>query len=121
MPLFHGTTFFTGLTFSVGSGSCFILLRKFSAKTFWRDCYVSGATKILYVGELCRYLLATPKSEYDRKHEVRVASGNGMRGEVWDRFKERFGIPTIEEYYRATEVILSAKRRKVLIVGSGMA
>jgi len=78
MPLFHGTTFFTGLMFSVGNDSCFILLRKFSAKTFWRDCYVPRATKVLYVGELCRYLLATPKSEYDRKHEVKIASGNGM-------------------------------------------
>ena len=119
MPLFHGTTFFTGLTFSVGNGSCFILLRKFSAKTFWRDCYISRATKVLYVGELCRYLLATPKSEYDRKHEVKIASGNGMRGEVWDKFKERFGIPTIEEHYRATEV--NTSQRTELIVGSGLA
>ena len=67
------------------------------------------------MGELCRYLLATPKSEYDRKHEVKIASGNGMRGEVWDKFKERFGIPTIEEYYRATEVHTS--QRTKLIVG----
>jgi fatty-acyl-CoA synthase len=71
------------------------------------------------VGELCRYLLATPKSEYDRKHEVRIASGNGMRAEVWDKFKERFGIPTIEEYYRATEVHIP--QRTKLIVGSGLA
>jgi len=65
---------------------------------------LSRANKILYVGELCRYLLATPEGEFDRKHFVEVASGNGMRPEVWDKFKTRFNIPTIVEYYRSTEV-----------------
>jgi len=104
MPLFHGTCYFTGLSMSAGCGGCFILLRKFSARNFWKDCYESRATKILYVGELCRYLLATPEGEYDRKHQVQVASGNGMRAEVWDKFKTRFNIPIIQEYYRSTEV-----------------
>jgi acyl-CoA synthetase (AMP-forming)/AMP-acid ligase II len=104
LPLFHGTCYFTGLCMSTGYGGCFILVRKFSAGNFWKDCYVSRATKILYVGELCRYLLATPESEYDRKHQVQTASGNGMKAEVWDRFKTRFNIPVIHEYYHATEV-----------------
>jgi acyl-CoA synthetase (AMP-forming)/AMP-acid ligase II len=102
-PLFHGTCFFMGLSFSVGCGGCFILLRKFSARRFWMDCYLSRATRILYVGELCRYLLATPEGEYDKKHQVRIANGNGMRAEVWDKFKTRFNIPVIQEFYRSTE------------------
>lgn len=89
---------------SAGCGGCFILLRKFSARGFWKEAYQSRATKILYVGELCRYLLATPEGEYDKKHQVQIASGNGMRAEVWDKFKARFNIPIIQEYYRATEV-----------------
>ena len=105
MPVFHGTCYFTGLSMSAGCGGCFILLRKFSARNYWKDCYESRATKILYVGELCRYLLATPEGEYDKKHQVEVASGNGMRAEVWDKFKTRFNIPTIQEYYRSTEVL----------------
>jgi len=28
----------------------------------------------------------------DKKHSVRAAMGNGLRPDVWDRFKERFGI-----------------------------
>jgi len=91
---------------SAGCGGCFILVRKFSARGFWKDAYQSRATKILYVGELCRYLLATPEGEYDKKHQVQVASGNGMRAEVWDKFKTRFNIPIIQEYYRATEVTI---------------
>ena len=65
---------------------------------------------IQYVGETCRYLLAAEPEidpvtgeNLDRKHVVRIALGNGLRPDVWNRFKERFGIETIGEYYAATE------------------
>ncbi len=32
-----------------------------------------------------------------------MACGNGLAPEVWDCFKERFGIPQIFEFYAATE------------------
>ena len=105
LPLFHGTCMFVGLVTTCATGGCFCLARKFSARRFWKDCHDSQADTILYVGELCRYLLATPPSPYDRDHNVQIATGNGMRGEVWDKFKERFGIPIVFEYYRATETV----------------
>lgn len=83
---------------------------KFSTKTFWSDVRSHNATMIQYVGETCRYLLAAPPQKdpvtgenLDRKHNVRIAFGNGMRPDVWNRFKERFGIETIGEFYGATE------------------
>jgi acyl-CoA synthetase (AMP-forming)/AMP-acid ligase II len=39
----------------------------------------------------------------DKKHSVRMAFGNGLRPDIWNRFKERFGIETIAEFYGATE------------------
>jgi acyl-CoA synthetase (AMP-forming)/AMP-acid ligase II len=63
----------------------------------------SGATRILYIGELCRYLLGSPPTPYDRDHKCLVAYGNGLRGEIWDRFRGRFNVPEIREIYRATE------------------
>jgi fatty-acyl-CoA synthase len=60
-------------------------------------------TVVQYIGELCRYLLATPPSEWDRKHKVRIAIGNGLRPEIWDAFQTRFNIPEIGEFYGATE------------------
>ena len=62
LPLFHGTAFFTGLCYSVGNASTLCLRRKFSASQFWKDVHDSRATRILYIGELCRYLLGTPSS-----------------------------------------------------------
>jgi len=56
-----------------------------------------------YIGEICRYLLAQPSRPFDRQHRVRVMFGNGLRPQIWNEFKERFGIERIGEFYGATE------------------
>jgi hypothetical protein len=111
---------FLGATVAIG--------RRFSAKFFWKEVRESKATVIQYVGETCRYLTVAPpeidpvtSESLDKKHCVRAAMGNGLRPDVWDRFKERFGIDvsptgpflkivdtdratkTIYELYAATE------------------
>lgn len=103
LPLFHGTAFFAGLSYCVGNGATLCLRRKFSASQFWKDVHDCKATRILYIGELCRYLLATPPTPYDTDHKCIVAYGNGLRGDVWERFSERFNVPEIREIYRSTE------------------
>ncbi|KAL4783655.1 hypothetical protein BJX76DRAFT_329459 [Aspergillus varians] len=105
LPLFHGTAYFTGLCYSVGNAGTLCIRRKFSASKFWKDVHDSRATRILYIGELCRYLMATPASPYDKNHCCIVATGNGLRGDIWERFRERFNIPDIREFYRSTEGI----------------
>jgi len=62
------------------------------------------------VGETCRYLLSAPPQidpktgeNLDKKNKVRIAFGNGLRPDIWNRFKERFGIEAIAEFYAATE------------------
>ena len=82
-------------------GGAVILREKFSARAFWDDVADSGATIFQYIGELCRYLLksgATP-----RAHRLRLACGNGLSGEIWEPFQQRFAIPRILEFYAATE------------------
>ena len=105
LPLFHGTCLFAGLYYSVGNSSTFCLARKFSASQFSKQLAASGATRMLYVGELCRYLLAAPPSSYDRAHKCYTATGNGLQKDVFNKFKERFGITEIREFYRSTEGI----------------
>jgi acyl-CoA synthetase (AMP-forming)/AMP-acid ligase II len=111
MPLFHGTTFFTGLCYSVGTSGAFCVARKFSASRFWRDVTESRATRMLYVGELCRYLCASPPTPFDRAHRCIVATGNGLQKDVWTAFKKRFGAPEIREYYRSTEGVAKYDNR----------
>ena len=63
------------------------------------------------MGELCRFLLATPEGEYDRKHKVTVAAGNGLQRDVWVAFQRRFGVGEIREYYRSTEGLVKYDNR----------
>lgn len=78
---------------------------KFHARTFWDDIRASRATFFIYVGEALRYLLAQPPSPLDRAHNVHTILGNGLRGDVWIPFRERFGISTIHEFYNSTELM----------------
>ena len=84
-------------------GAPMILAPKFSASRFWQDCVEQRATVVQYVGELCRYLVHSPPTPFDKAHGVRVAFGNGLRPEVWPRFVSRFGVPQIAEVYASTE------------------
>ena len=102
LPLFHsaggmigGAAFLTGVTMIIKS--------KFSARTFFQDCHKYNATVTQYIGELCRYLVASPKTKYDTLHTVRLAVGNGLRPDVWDEFQDRFQISKVLEFYGATE------------------
>ncbi|KAF2636403.1 fatty acid transporter-like protein [Massarina eburnea CBS 473.64] len=102
MPLYHGT----GCTSSVMcmlSGLTLCIGKKFSTSRFWSDVRDSNSTAFVYVGETARYLLANPPNELDKKHNVRVMFGNGMRPDVWSRFAERFGIKTVAEFFNSTE------------------
>lgn len=103
LPLFHATALYTGLFQAMGTNGTFCLGRKFSASGFSRSLAESQATRMLYVGELARYLLKAPPSPYDKAHPCRLASGNGMQKDVWMKFMERFGIDEVREFYRSTE------------------
>jgi acyl-CoA synthetase (AMP-forming)/AMP-acid ligase II len=110
MPLYHSSAAVLGLFHCFESQATFAVGRKFSTKTFWRDVRTYNATIIQYVGETCRYLLAAQPEidpgtgeNLDKKHNVRLAMGNGLRPDVWARFQERFGIESVAEFYAATE------------------
>jgi acyl-CoA synthetase (AMP-forming)/AMP-acid ligase II len=103
MPLYHGAAHALCTTPVISAGCTIVLGRKFSHRTFWPEVARSKATIIQYVGELCRYLFNGPPNEFERKHSVRMAWGNGLRPDIWEPFRERFGIPVIHELYAATD------------------
>lgn len=106
LPLYHATGGLCGIGAALMNGAGVVLKRRFSASQFWSDVRKEGITHIVYIGELCRYLVNSPPSpnpEDEVRHKVRMAFGNGMRPEVWDRFKARFKIKDILEFYGSTE------------------
>jgi len=106
LPLYHATGGLCGVGAALMNGASIVLKRRFSASQFWSDVRGQGITHIIYIGELCRYLVNSPpaaNAEDETRHKVRMAFGNGMRPEVWDRFKARFNIRNIIEFYGSTE------------------
>lgn len=110
MPLYHSTATLMGFGHTLQAGATVALGRKFSTSRFWPEVRKHQATIILYVGETCRYLLSAPPTldpvtgeNVDQQHRVHTAFGNGLRPDVWNRFKQRFGIGRIVEFYGATE------------------
>jgi fatty-acyl-CoA synthase len=103
LPMYHsvGGVVATGATL-VGGGAV-VLRERFSASGFWQDVVAERCTLFQYIGELCRYLLASPPQQQESQHTLRLACGNGLRAEVWSEFQQRFRIPQILEYYAATE------------------
>jgi fatty-acyl-CoA synthase len=85
------------------AGGTLVIREKFSTSQFWNDVVHWDCTLFQYIGELCRYLLHAPPSANETRHRIRMACGNGLAPEVWDRFKDRFCIPQIFEFYASTE------------------
>lgn len=80
-----------------------LFLEKKKVILFYPLCVHVCVQVIIYIGEICRYLLAQPARASEALHRVRVAIGNGLRPSVWEEFVQRFRIRRVGEFYGATE------------------
>ena len=103
LPLYHSVGGVVAAGAPLVAGATVVLRERFSASRFWQDVINERCTLFQYIGELCRYLLASPPQEDEHKHNIRLASGNGLREDVWIPFQKRFRISQILEYYASTE------------------
>jgi fatty-acyl-CoA synthase len=103
LPLFHSVGGVVAPCSMLAAGASVVISQKFSGSSFWRDVVRWDCTLFQYIGELCRYLLKAPPSEFEKQHRLRLACGNGLRGDIWEDFQTRFSIPQILEFYAATE------------------
>lgn len=103
LPLYHANALLLGASATMIARIPMALRQSLSVSAFWDDVHRYDATAILYIGELCRYLVNSPPHPRELPNPVRVAVGNGLRPDIWRRFKARFGIDHIREFYGATE------------------
>jgi fatty-acyl-CoA synthase len=103
LPMYHsvGGAVATGAV--LVNGGSVVIREKFSAGRFWDDIARFDCTLFQYIGELCRYLLLAPPHPRETLHRLRLCCGNGLRGEIWEAFQQRFRIPQVLEFYAATE------------------
>jgi fatty-acyl-CoA synthase len=103
LPVYHSVGGIVAPCSMLFAGASVALAEKFSATNFWSDLVRFDCTLFQYIGELCRYLLKAPVGEFETQHRLRLACGNGLRGDIWQEFQARFAIPRILEFYAATE------------------
>ncbi len=103
LPLYHSHALVNGWGTSLQIGCTYSFRKRFSASNFWKDIKKHNATCFYYIGEIPRYLLARPISEYVENNTLKQIFGLGLRKEIWDIFKSRFKIERIHEFYGATD------------------
>lgn len=103
LPLYHGTALFLGAGAAFNTGASIFLRRKFSASHFLKEVREHETTCFIYIGEICRYLLATPSQPDDYRNPLTTVMGNGLRPDIWHAFKQRFGISRVSEFYGSSE------------------
>uniref|UniRef100_A0A0X3NLB8 Long-chain-fatty-acid--CoA ligase n=1 Tax=Schistocephalus solidus TaxID=70667 RepID=A0A0X3NLB8_SCHSO len=103
LPLYHTAGGILGSGLPLLHGIQQVIRPRFSASQFWSDCIRYDVTVVQYVGEIFRYLLHQPFRKEEKEHKVRLATGNGLRKEVWVDFVKRFGVERVVEFYGATE------------------
>lgn len=103
LPLYHSSAMLIGVGSCIQTRTPMCMRESFSASKFWHDVQQYQATCMLYIGELCRYLVQSEPTEAEKNNPIRLALGNGLRADVWETFQRRFDIPQIREFYSATE------------------
>ena len=91
----------------IATGATVVLRRKFSVRNFVPDCVKYKCDVFQYIGELCRYLCNSPVNPDEEKMHLKCAFGNGLRPDIWEKFKSRFHVERIVEFYGATEGTLA--------------
>lgn len=95
-----------GLTGPLFCGTTGVMTKWFSVSNYWKIARETGATIIDPIGTMMSALLASPASNADTDHCVRVGIGiasGQVRSSFRDEFEQRFGVPLLE-VYAMTEV-----------------
>jgi fatty-acyl-CoA synthase len=103
LPMYHSVGGVVAIGAALVNGGSVVLRERFSTSRFWDDIVESRCTIFQYIGELARYLVNTAPHPLEGQHQLRLACGNGLGADVWERFQNRFHIPQILEFYAATE------------------
>lgn len=103
LPMHHSVGGVVAVGAMLVSGASVLICPRFSATRFWDDVVKWDCTLFQYIGELCRYLVNSAGHPCESAHRLRLCCGNGLRGDIWNTFQERFGIPRILEFYASTE------------------
>jgi carnitine-CoA ligase len=98
LPLFHVNAQQVTTMPALLSKTPLVLAKKFSASNFWRDMVRYNVTVFKFIGAMLSILNKQPITEYERQHNVRLATGSPIPKEIWKSCEERYHIRLLEGY-----------------------
>lgn len=108
IPLHHPTGVLASVGAALSSGARLALGEPFEPQRFLAEVHRYGATIAFYAGEMLRALLFEAASRGDRSLPLRLFAGSGMRRELAERLRERFGVTTMEFYAGTAQRVILA-------------
>jgi crotonobetaine/carnitine-CoA ligase len=109
LPLFH-TNALNTVVQALVHGACLVIGDRFSASGFWQTLRDADASVTYILGAMASILAAREPGPLDREHRVRVALSPATSPQLWDVFRDRFGV-TIVEGHGMTETNLAVGPR----------
>ncbi|WP_433234349.1 AMP-binding protein [Actinomadura nitritigenes] len=97
LPLFH-TNALNALMQAMIAGASLALGPRFSASRYWSRAGDAGATVVYLLGAMVPMLMARPPGPYDRAHRVTRALAPATPAQLWEPFRERFGVTLIDGF-----------------------
>ncbi|MFM7254052.1 MAG: class I adenylate-forming enzyme family protein [Betaproteobacteria bacterium] len=104
LPLFHINALMYSLGGSIACGGTLILIRKFSAASFWRDAARYRATEVNVIMSAAAILSRRPIEEFDASHCLAKMFLAPLNQDLLDTFTHRFHVPVLIECYGMTEI-----------------
>jgi crotonobetaine/carnitine-CoA ligase len=98
LPLFHQAAKMNISLQAIAAGATVVLGERFSASGFWDELRSHRVTQTHALGSILPMLLAQPRSERDRDHQVRKVFAAPAPEPVLTAAEERFGIHVVEGY-----------------------
>ena len=106
MPLFHGNALSANLLPATAGGSTIVLKRKFSARDVLPDVRRHGVTFFNSVGRALGYILATPPTDEDKDHKLRLVMAPEASPADIKAFEDRFGCRIYTGYGQSEGAIV---------------
>ena len=104
LPLFHVNALLIQLGASLLAGITVILRAKFSASAWLDDIRLYKATLTSLIGTMAPFLSTQPTTADDRSHSLRVVINAPNAPQMYEMFRERFGVPEVLSGYGMTEI-----------------
>jgi crotonobetaine/carnitine-CoA ligase len=104
LPMFHINALMYSLGGAMACGGTLILVRRFSASTFWQTVAHTGATEVNVIMSAAAILARRPPEEFVPGHSLRKMFIAPLNPSLHEAFTQRFGVSTLIECYGMTEI-----------------